>query len=291
MNDVAKVMRKSMIVNILLAITKVIAGIIGKSSALVADGIHSFSDLITDLFAIVGSILSRKPADQEHPFGHGKVEYITSIIISIVILSLGFYIIFNAHNKEIVIPSLLVLIVTILTISIKYILSSYIIRKGKKYNSNILISSGTESRTDVYSSIVVLISTLLMFMSNKVSILVYSDIIASIIVGIFIIKIGYNLLKENIGSILGEVETDAEEISKVKEVILNYKDIKSIDEIYLLKYGTYYKLICEVGMDENEKLKKVHDIIEKIEKELKKKCVRIKYVTIHVNPKKLEKKS
>ena len=109
--------------------------------------------------------------------------------------------------------------------------------------------------------------------------------IASIIVGIFIIRIGYNLLKENVGSVLGEVETDIGEIANVKEIIISFEDIKSIDELYLLKYGTYYKLICEVGMDEKETLKNVHDTIEKLENKLKKKNERIKYVTIHVNPK------
>lgn len=288
MNKVANVMRKSMIVNILLAVIKVVIGFIGKSSALIADGIHSFSDLITDIFAIIGSFLSRKPADNEHPFGHGKIEYITSIVISIIILILGFYIIFSVQNRELVIPSILVLVVTLFTIFIKFMLSSYIIKKGKEYGSNILISSGNESRTDVYSSIVVLVSTVFMFLSDKLPILVYSDMIASIIVGIFIIRIGYNLLKENVGSILGEVETDIGEITNVKETIISFEDIKSIDELYLLKYGTYYKLICEVGMDEKETLKNVHNTIEELEKKLKDTNERIKYVTIHVNPKKVK---
>ena len=288
MNKVAKVMQKSMIVNILLAILKIVVGFIGKSSALIADGIHSFSDLITDVFAIIGSFLSRKPADEEHPFGHGKIEYITSIIISIVILILGLYIIFSAQNRELVMPSILVLVVTLFTILMKFLLSSYIIKMGKEYSSNILISSGNESRTDVYSSLVVLFSTMLMLMSDQIPILVYSDMIASIIVGIFIIRIGYNLLRENVGSILGEVETDIGEITNVKEVIVSFEDIKTIDELYLLKYGTYYKLICEVGMDENETLRNVHDTIDKLEKKLKKKNEKIKYVTIHVNPKKVK---
>lgn len=288
MNKVAKVMQKSMIVNILLAVLKIIVGFIGKSSALIADGIHSFSDLITDIFAIIGSFLSRKPADEEHPFGHGKIEYITSIVISIVILILGLYIIFSAQNRELVMPSILVLVVTLFTILMKFLLSSYIIKKGKEYSSNILVSSGNESRTDVYSSLVVLFSTMLMLMSDQIPILVYSDMIASIIVGGFIIRIGYNLLKENVGSILGEVETDIGEITNVKEVIVSFEDIKTIDELYLLKYGTYYKLICEVGMDENETLRNVHDTIDKLEKKLKKKNERIKYVTIHVNPKRVK---
>lgn len=284
MNKVANVMRTSMIVNILLAGIKIVIGIIGKSGALIADGIHSFSDLVTDLFAIIGSFLSRKPADKEHPFGHGKIEYITSMIISVVIILLGTYIIYSTYNREIVIPSIIVCIVTVFTIISKYLLSSYVIKKGKTYNSNILISSGYESRTDVLSSIVVLISSILMLFSDKVSIFKYADIIAIIIVGLFIIRIGFTLLIDNVSSIIGRVETNKTEIKNVRDIIKEFASIKSIDSVLLLKYGTYYKLICEVGMDENEKLKDVHDCIDKLEKTLKKENDRIKYVTIHVNP-------
>ena len=283
MNKVARVMRVSMIVNIMLALIKIVIGYIGKSGALIADGIHSFSDLMTDLFAIIGSFLSRKPADKEHPFGHGKIEYITSIVISVVIIFLGLFIIYSSQNRNVAVPSILVAIVTIFTIITKYILANYIIKNGIKYNSNILISSGHESKTDVYSSLVVLASSIFMLYSDKVKIFKYADVIAMIIVGLFIIRTGFKLLKENISTILGEVETNQEEIDKVRNRILQNNQIKSVDAILLLKYGTYYKLICEVSMDEKETLKEVHDCIEKLEKKLKKQK-RIKYVTIHVNP-------
>ena len=100
-----KVMLTSMIVNSFLSIIKIIVGLIGKSSALIADGIHSFSDLFTDVFAIFGNLLSRKPADEKHPFGHGKLEYLTSIGIGLVILFVGFSIIYNSYNTKIIIPS------------------------------------------------------------------------------------------------------------------------------------------------------------------------------------------
>ena len=102
--------------------------------------------------------------------------------------------------------------------------------------------------------------------------------------GLFIIRTGYKLLVENISTILGEKETDEEEINKVKNIINKVEDIKTIDSLLLIKYGTYYKLICEVGMDENAPLKDVHSHIELLEKKLKSRDKRIKYVTIHVNP-------
>lgn len=287
-NHVPAVMRVSMIVNTMLSIFKVIVGIVGKSGALVADGIHSFSDLMTDIFAILGSIISRKPADEKHPFGHGKLEYLTSIVISLIILGLGLTIIYNAPSRRIEIPSIIVLVVTLFTIISKYFLAQYVIKSGYKYKSNILISSGYESKTDVISSIVVLVSSIMMILSTKIEILKYADIVASIIVGLFIIKTGFILLKDNISTILGETETDPEFINKIKQIILKHKEVISIDSLFIIKYGTNNKVIGEVSMNQNHTLKEVHEILDKIDRDIKLKEKSINFVNIHVNPNKEE---
>lgn len=279
-----KVMLTSMIVNSFLSIIKIIVGIVGKSSALIADGIHSFSDLFTDVFAIFGNLLSRKPADEKHPFGHGKLEYLTSIGIGLVILFVGFSIIYNSYDNKIVIPSILVVLVSLFTIVSKYLLASYITRKGKEYKNNILISSGRESSMDVLSSVVVLVATTLMRFSNKIEILKYADKVATVVVGLFIIKVGFDVLKENISTILGEQEIDQEYLENIKRIITDEKEVICIDELNLIKYGYYFKIVCEVGMNGNLSLKKGHSIVEKIETKLKEYDDRNKYITIHVNP-------
>jgi len=284
MQITTRIMIVSMITNIFLAVFKIITGSIFLSSALIADGLHSLSDLITDICAIIGSNLSRKPADTKHPYGHGKLEYVTSIIISIIILVLGFTIIYNSFNKDTVISSTVVIIVSLITIIIKLILSAFVIKMGKKYKNNILISSGYESSTDVISSIVVLVSTGLMQLSDKISFLKYSDMIATIIVGILIVRIGYNILKDNISIMLGEQETDEEYINQVKGIISKNNQVKEIDSLVLMKYGPYYKLISEISMDSDTKLKDVHNALDIIENRIKEKDKRIKYITIHVNP-------
>ena len=143
---------KSLIVNILLTLTKFVFGIIYKSKVLVADGIHSLSDLATDIVSIYGSKLSLKPADNEHPYGHGKIEYLTSIVIGAVILALALSLLGNSLNAKNTIASNMVLYVTIFTILAKYLISRYILSKGVKYKSNLLVASGKESRSDVISS-------------------------------------------------------------------------------------------------------------------------------------------
>ncbi len=281
---VTKVMSISVITNVFLSILKVIVGWICKSSALLADGVHSFSDLLTDFFAIIGNIIAKKPADEKHPYGHGKIEYLTSIGISIVILILGFSIIYNSMYSKVIVASLLVSIISIITILVKYTLSTFVIHQGKKYKNSILIASGKESRADVISSLVVLLSALLSSFSNYFSILKYSDKIAGIIVGLLIIRTGFSILKENISTVIGEQEIDGEDYTKVKQILLKDEQVKTIDHLVILKYGHCYKTIIEISMDSKLSLQKAHDYVELIEEEIKKKVNRVKYITIHVNP-------
>lgn len=281
MSKITKTMLVSAITNAFLSIGKIVTGFIGKSGALVADGVHSFSDLITDLVAIVGGKISNKPADENHPYGHGRVEYLTSMIISVFIVLLGVAIIIDVFTTEINRPTTIVVYVTIVIIIAKLLLSTYILKKGKQYKNSILISSGYESRTDVISSTVVLISAITA--NIKMDIFKYSDKVAMFIVGLLIIKTGFDLLKENVSNIIGQDEKDPELRKEIEDIILKYKEVVKIDKLLLIKYGEYYQLVSDIQMDENKKLKDVHDILEKIEKDLTDKT-NMKYISLHVNP-------
>lgn len=280
---ITKVLLVSSITNIFLSIIKILFGFIGKCNALIADGIHSLSDLSTDFVAIFGNHLSLKPADKKHPFGHGKTEYITSVIIGIVIILLGLSLIYNIFNKEIIIPNLLMILVSLFTIISKYILSSYIYKKGIEYSNNILIASGKESKSDVYSSIFVLISIILMQFSNELSILKYADMFSTIIIALFIIKTGFNILSDNIGILLEEQVLDKEYIKEIKNIITSFNEIVEIKDLYILRYGPYYKLVSNIIMKDLS-LTDAHKIIDEIEKKLKEKDDKIKYVFIHMEP-------
>ena len=283
MNKVSLALIISFTLNLLLTCFKVLIGFIFKSSALIADGVHSFSDLSTDIVAFAGSKISRKPADKEHPFGHGKTEYLTSIVIGVVILLLGFTIIGNSNNTK-AIPSMIVTIVTIFTITCKYLLSSYLINRGKKLNNAILISSGKESRADVISSVVVLISSILMQLSTTYKFLIYADSVATIVVGILIIRTGFLILKENISIILGKQEDDIDYINALKKVILKHDQVVKIDSLIIIKYGPYYSLNLEITMPSTLSLNKAHDIVHKVENKIKKYDKRIAFITTHINP-------
>ena len=277
-----KTMFISLITNMFLVVVKVIFGILGKCNSLITDGIHSFSDLSTDLVAIIGNNLSNKKSDSKHPYGHGKVEYVTSVMIGIVILIVGGTLIINTFKKEIIVPNILMIYVSLFTIIAKLLLANYILAKGKLYKNNILIASATESRADVYSSVFVLISIVLMQFTRYVPILKYSDLVGALIISLFIVKTGYNILKENISILLEEQIVDEKLTAKLSKTILSFDNILEIKSLSLFKYGPYYRLVSEIIMDKNITLKEAHDTVDELEKKLKNK--EIKYVFIHMEP-------
>lgn len=284
MEKVTKVLVKSLIVNILLTLTKFVFGIIYKSKVLVADGIHSLSDLATDVVSIYGSKLSLKPADNEHPYGHGKIEYLTSIVIGAVILALALSLLGNSLNAKNTIISNMVLYVTIFTILAKYLISRYILSKGVKYKSNLLVASGKESRADVISSVVVIVTYFLSKLSSYSKIFLYSDTIGTFIIGLIILKTAYRILKENIVSILGESEQDEEYLDKIRKIILENSEVVNIEELNIIKYGHYYQANITINMDSNVTLEDARVVSNRIKKKLINKKTRISYAKISINP-------
>lgn len=284
MEKVTKVLVKSLIVNVLLTLTKFVFGLIYKSKVLVADGIHSLSDLATDIVSIYGSKLSLKPADNEHPYGHGKIEYLTSIVIGAVILALALSLLGNSLNAKNTIASNMVLYVTIFTILAKYLISRYILSKGVKYKSNLLVASGKESRADVISSAIVIVTYFLSKLSSYSKIFLYSDTIGTFIIGLIILKTAYRILKENIVSILGEIEQDEEYLDKIREIILENSEVVNIEELNIIKYGHYYQANITINMDSDVTLEDACLVSDRIKKKLINKKTRISYAKISINP-------
>jgi len=284
MNKTTYVLLKSLIVNSVLVLIKLIVGIFGNSRTLIADGIHSFSDLSTDIIAMFGSVISKKPADKRHPFGHGKAEYLTSIIIGSVILVIGINLIINAFSGDIHIPSNIVLYVTIFTIIIKLILALYLLKKGKIYKNNILISSGRESMADVISSIFVIISFIGSKLTNYSEIFRYSDSIGTIIVGLFILYTSYKILKDNITTILGEIEDDNDYINYLKEKILSFPEVMGIENLIVVKYGSYYKVELSIYVQKLTSVSDSNKLTKELEKKLLTKKTKIEYLIISVRP-------
>ena len=197
MDKITKTLLVSVTVNICLVISKLIIGFLGSSKALIANGIHSLTDLITDGIAIIGNNLSKKPADAKHPYGYGQIEYVTNIIVGLVILLLGISQVINAFSSDIDIPSNIIIYFSIIAIVVKYALAKYITIKGKEYKSGILIVSGFESKADALTTLFVIISALLSKLTVYNELYKYSDNVCTFVIGLYISYISLKILKEN----------------------------------------------------------------------------------------------
>lgn len=278
-----KVLIKSLLVNLILSILKLIGSFIGGSITLLADAIHCMSDMFTDVISIIGSKLSNKKPDKEHPYGHGRIEYLTSIVMSIFIIILSISTLITSIKGEKFNTNIYAVIILIVSIISKFILSDYLIKKSKELNSNIILLNGMETRYDTYSSMLALLFVLLSLISNK-GILKYADIMGGVIISLLTIKVGIKLLLSNISSIIGEVDYNKDKINLINSVILEQKEIKSIRRTTLLKMGTYYKVILDLNINGDIVLNDMYEIEKKIKINLKKLDLNIRYVTVNFKP-------
>lgn len=280
MDKITRTLLVSIIVNVGLVISKLIIGFLGSSKALIANGIHSLTDMITDIIAIVGNNLSRKPADTRHPYGYGQIEYVTNIIMGLTILILGITQIFSAFSSNIDMPSNIIIYVSVIAMVVKYTLSRYITLKGKKYKSGLLIVSGFESKADALTTLFVIISALLSKLTVYNELYKYSDNVCTFVIGLYISYVSLKILKENAFDLIDKVEDNQELINKIKKKILKNIEIKDVTSLSLIKYGTYYTANVEIALNKNTKLKDIEEINKKLEKQLVNRRTRISYLVL-----------
>ena len=275
-----KILIYSMINNFIICLIKISSGFILKLNSLLADGIQTFSDFVTDIVSIVASKVGTKKPTKYHPFGFGRVEYLSNLFIGILLFALSIFIGIHAFNGDGKIPPVWLLFLTAFLFILKLVAIIIMEKEVKKINSQILITSIKESKTDLYATAGVFIIIVLMQFSKVVPIFKYSDMIGTIIVALIIMKTALKIILENAQSIIGETTDNKELQGKVKELIYEFDGVKD-DKQEFMKYGSYYKLHLTLELDENLTLKK----IVKLEKNIKNTIVRhrslkIKYVSI-----------
>lgn len=280
-----RVLVYSMINNLIIAVIKFIGGVIFGLGSLLADGMHTFSDFITDIVCLIGSKISKKKPTKYHPFGFGRVEYLTNLFVGIVLLLLGVYIVISSFFKESVIPPLSLLYLLGIVFLMKVIAIIVMHHVGEKINSGVLITSVEESKADLYSTLGVVLITILLQYSNKFSALKYADMVGSILIGLIVLKTAFKIIIDNSLSLLGEVDEDEEPINNLKSLLKEYKRIKDYD-IELIKYGSYYKLQMNLELDPSLSLRQVTNLVNKLKKDIRyHHSLKIKYVTIYVTDK------
>ena len=284
MKVIQKSLIYSMITNFTLAIAKVLGGLFYGISSLYADGMHTFTDFITDIFALIGSKVSKKRPTKLHPFGFGRAEYITNLLIGLIVIVLGLFILISSFGKSPKVPALSVVILLIVVSIIKMVMILYLTKTGKKINSSILLTAAKESMADIYSTIGVVIIVIIMQFSNEIKVLEYADIVGSIIISFLVIKTGIPIIKQNVLNLIGEVDINPEVQEKINYDLVSFKQIKN-KQTQLIKYGQYYKIHLTLELDPDMTLRQISKLEKKIIKKLKNdKNLKIKYINIDVVP-------
>ena len=225
----------SIISNIVLAGFKAFVGLLANSIAIISDAINNLSDALSSIITIVGTKLAGKAPDKKHPYGHGRIEYMTSFIVSAIVLYAGITAMIESIKKiihpDVAEYNMVTLIILVAGIIVKFILGIYVKKKGREVNSDSLVASGLDAFNDAILSISVL-SSAIIYMVFNISLEAYVGVLLSI----FIIKAGLELIKESVDNMLG-VRIESELSRKIKKDIVKEENVKGAFDLILNDYG------------------------------------------------------
>ena len=275
--------------NLLLSTAKIIAGVVGRSSAMIADGIHSLSDFITDFIVIIFIKISAKHEDNDHPYGHGKFETFATMLISfaLFIVAIGIFYsgsvkIYEVLNGRVIErPTYLALIMAAVSIVVKEILYWYTIIVGRKIESPAVIANGWHHRSDAFSSIGTLIGISgAMFLGERWRIL---DPITSVIVGIFIIGVAYKLARPSIQELL-EMSLPEEIEHSIEQKIQATPGVITFHHLRTRKNGNTFIIDMHIKVDPHSSIVEAHDIATHVENNLKTAFGKRTQINVHIEP-------
>ena len=277
------------VVNILLVIFKFVAGIVGRSSAMVADAVHSLSDLLTDFIILIFVKTASKPIDHTHEYGHGKFETLATSIIGIILIIVGLGIMIAGvedivkffHGERGERPGIIALIAAVLSIVLKEGAYRYTLSEGKKINSPVLVANAWHHRTDAFSSIATLIGVAGSMFLGKTGLIF--DPLAAIVVSVYICKSGYDIIRDSIDELL-EKSLPAETEKEIRSILKSVEGIEGVHNLKTRKIGNRIAIEAHTEMDGTLTLSQAHDIASEAEKQLKKKYGSKTHIGIHMEP-------
>ena len=288
-NEIYKVTLVGSVGNVVLLTFKFIAGTLGHSSAMIADAVHSLSDFITDLIVLVFVKISAKPQDESHDYGHGKFETFASFFVGLALLAAASGIIISGVLKfvdwlggaQLESPGKLALWAALLSILVKEGLFRYTIHYGKSLDSQAVIANARHHRSDALSSIGAAIGIGgAILLGDRWTVL---DPLASIVVGLMLVKVAINLLKSSIGE-LTECSLPAETEHEIEDIIKSFPGVYEPHNLRTRRIGNLIAIESHVRMNGSLSLDEAHERASAIERELKQRFGSATHVTIHMEP-------
>ena len=285
---VKKLSRVGILGNVLLAAFKLIAGLLGKSGAMVSDAVHSLSDVFATIVAYIGVRLSRQVEDDEHPYGHERLECVASLILGLILAGTGLTIGYNGIHKLIYerdmieIPTMLPLIAAVVSVVVKEAMFWYTLFYAKKMDSAAFRADAWHHRSDALSSIGAFIGIGMAKMGYPIM-----DPIASLIICALILKVAFDISKDAIEKML-DTSCDTVFEQKLRAFITGQPGVRNIDLLHTRQFGNRVYVDLEIAVQRDISLIDAHQIAEDVHDAVEKEFPNVKHIMIHVNPEEVE---
>ena len=275
----------TIILNFLLTVFKFIAGIVGKSGAMLSDAIHSASDVISTIIVMIGFVLSRKKSDFEHQYGHERLECVSALILAGILGATGAGIgytglktVISQNYQTLETPTLLALSASVISILVKEMMYWYTVIGAKKINSSSLKADAWHHRSDALSSVGSLIGIFGAMHGYKIF-----DPLACVVISFFILKATYDIIKDAVNKMIDK-SCDEETVAKMTTLVLEQDGVKRLDVIRTRLFGNKIYVDIEISADENLRLKESHAISQNVHDAIEKEFPLVKHCMVHVNP-------
>ncbi|MFR1701970.1 MAG: cation diffusion facilitator family transporter [Clostridium sp.] len=275
----------SLIGNTVLSGFKLFAGVIGNSGAMISDAIHSFSDVLTTLIAWIGVKVSKKAADEAHPYGHERMECVASLLLGLVLMATGLGVgrvgvdnIIANNYETLAIPKLIALAASVVSILGKEAMFWYTRYYAKLINSSAFMADAWHHRSDAISSIGSFIGIAGTMLGFPVM-----DSVASVVICLFILKVAYDILRDALMKMLDTSCGEAYE-NQLTHYIAEKEDVRSVDLLHSRMFGNKVFIDLEISVDGDKSLCDAHAVAELVHEDVELNFPEIKHIMIHVNP-------
>jgi len=281
--EIRKVTLIGSAIDLLLAIIKLVAGFFGQSQALIADGVHSLSDLATDFVVLYAAKHSSRDADESHPYGHGRFETIATVVLGIALILVAAGITWDAverlfHPEELLQPGLLALLVAALSVVAKEWIYHYTKRLADRLRSPMLAANAWHSRTDAISSVIVIVGV-----AGSMAGLPYTDAIAAAGVGLFIAKIGWDLAWHSVRELV-DTGLEEDQLSEIRDIIREVDGVQGLHSLRTRRVGADVLVDVHIMVESHLSVSEGHHIGEVVRVRLLQDHDEVNDVLVHIDP-------
>lgn len=281
----------SIVVNLVLSVGKLLAGIFGRSGAMVSDAVHSASDVFSTFIVIIGVRISARKSDQDHPYGHERMECVASIILATILLATGLGIgvgglrtVLSGNYEALAVPGVMALAAAVISIVVKEWMYWYTRAAAKRINSGALMADAWHHRSDSLSSIGAFVGIAGSRMGYPVL-----DSAASIVISVFIAKAAYEIFMDAVNKMVDKA-CDSETETEIRKVVLLQDGVLGIDRLMTRLFGAKIYVDMEIAADGNRTLYETHAIAEQVHDAIEERFPEVKHCMVHVNPAKESKR-